>query len=76
MVLEASLQEVQACRRVLAFTYVLGYYLLDGTREKDLYEHQQSLLESNTDALAELVEALSKDQGVDRASEELCRAMK
>lgn len=74
--LEPCLQEVQACRRVLCFTYVLGYYLLDSTREKDLYEYQQSLLESNTEALAEQVQTLSKDQSVVEASEELCRALK
>lgn len=75
-VLENALQEVQACRRVLSYTYVLGYYLLDGTREKELYEYQQSLLETNTESLAELVQALSKDQTVQEASEELCHALK
>ena len=75
-VLETALSELVACRRVLSYTYVLGYYLLDGKPEKLLYEHQQELLEVNTDALAELVEELQKDQTVVDMSSNLSNAIK
>lgn len=60
---ELALQEVQASRRALVYSYVLGYHLRDETPEKQLFEHQQSILEGSTDALAELVQKVTAKQG-------------
>ncbi len=54
-VLFSSLLLLQ-CRRVLKYTYVLGYYMNDGS-EKRLFEHLQEQLERSTEHLAELFEA-------------------
>ncbi len=44
------------CRRVLKYTYVLGYFLKDSTAEKRLFEHHQEMLEKNTEKLHEYTE--------------------
>ena len=44
------------CRRVLKYTYVLGYFLKDSTAEKLLFEHHQEMLEKNTEKLHEYTE--------------------
>ena len=44
------------CRRLLKYTYVLGYFLKDDIPEKVLFEHQQEMLEKNTERLQEAVE--------------------
>lgn len=42
-------------RRLLKYSYVFGYYLMN-KKEKDLFEHIQSLLEKNVNRLHELLE--------------------
>lgn len=44
------------CRRVLKYTYVMGYFLEDGSPEKQLFEHHQEMLEKNTERLHEFTE--------------------
>jgi len=51
-----ALRQVRACRRVLKWTYVYGYYLEDVGPEKNLFEHLQKNLEEKTDALHEMLE--------------------
>ena len=48
--------QVIACRRVLKYTYVLGFFLRDSSPEKQLFEHHQEMLEKNTEKLQELTE--------------------
>jgi hypothetical protein len=52
------------CRRVLKYTYVLGFFLKDHSAEKQLFEHHQEMLEKNTERLQEYTE-LPLDQ-IDR----------
>jgi hypothetical protein len=52
------------CRRVLKYTYVLGFFLRDLSAEKQLFEHHQEMLEKNTERLQEYTE-LPLDQ-IDR----------
>lgn len=49
-------EQVAVCRRVLMYTYVLGYFLKDQTAEKRLFEHQQEMLEKHTEHLQEYTE--------------------
>jgi len=51
-----ALKQVRACRRVLKWTYVYGYYLEDTGVEKNLFEHLQKNLEEKTDCLHEMLE--------------------
>merc|ERR1740121_1043561 len=51
-----ALKQVCACRRVLKWTYVYGYYLEDRGAEKNLFEHLQKNLEEKTDYLHEMLE--------------------
>ena len=44
------------CRRVLKYTYALGYFMADGAHERPLFESLQERLEMSTDRLAELTE--------------------
>ena len=44
------------CRRVLKYTYALGYFLADNSPEKHLFEHHQEMLEKNTERLHEFTE--------------------
>ena len=39
--LRQAVEQVIDCRRVLKHTYALGYFLPDGTPDKNLFEHQQ-----------------------------------
>ena len=48
--------QVIECRRVLKYTYVLGYYLDDDSPEKTLFEHHQEMLEKHTEKLNGLTE--------------------
>lgn len=50
-----ALRQVRACRRVLKWTYVYGYYL-DDCSEKNLFEYLQKNLEEKTDCLHEMLE--------------------
>lgn len=54
--LKHAAEQVIDCRRVLKYTYVLGYFLPDDSAEKQLFEHHQELLEKNTEKLHELTE--------------------
>merc|ERR1719225_2600651 len=51
-----ALRQVRACRRVLKWTYVYGYYLEETGPEKNLFEHLQKNLEEKTDYLHEMLE--------------------
>merc|ERR1719476_190192 len=51
-----ALRQVRACRRVLKWTYVYGYYLEETGPEKNLFEHLQKNLEEKTDHLHEMLE--------------------
>jgi len=46
-----ALRQVRACRRVLKWTYVYGYYLDENSAEKNLFEHLQRNIEEKTDLL-------------------------
>jgi ariadne-1 len=50
-----AVEQVIECRRVLKFTYALGYFLNDDPG-KQLFEHHQEMLEKNTDRLQEYTE--------------------
>jgi ariadne-1 len=54
--LKQAAEQVRDCRRVLKYTYVLGYFLKDKTPEKILFEHHQEMLEKNTERLQEFTE--------------------
>merc|ERR1712066_1088040 len=51
-----ALRQVRACRRVLKWTYVYGYYLEEAGPEKNLFEHLQKNLEEKTESLHETLE--------------------
>lgn len=51
-----ALKQVRACRRVLKWTYVYGYYFEEVGPEKNLFEHVQKNLEEKTDKLHEMLE--------------------
>lgn len=51
-----ALRQVRACRRVLKWTYVYGYYLEEGGAENNLFEYLQKNLEQKTDRLHEMLE--------------------
>ncbi len=55
--LESATEALLECRRVLKYTYVLGYYMKAETPERTLFEHMQEQLERSTEHLAELTEA-------------------
>lgn len=54
--IKRAAEQVVACRRVLKYTYVLGYYLKEKTPEKQLFEYQQEMLEKHTEHLQEFTE--------------------
>jgi hypothetical protein len=54
--LNEVLEKLQYCRAITAWTYALAYYMKAG-RQKNLFEHQQSLLEQETESLQELLDA-------------------
>ncbi|KAL6048805.1 RBR-type E3 ubiquitin transferase, variant 2 [Balamuthia mandrillaris] len=52
---------LQRCRHTLKYTYVYGFYLPDGSKGKEFFEHLQGNAEGITEALAKQVNApLSK----------------
>jgi len=59
--LKQAAEQVIECRRILKYTYVLGYFLEDNTPEKQLFEHHQEMLEKNTDTLHEFTEKPLED---------------
>jgi len=54
--LKDAVEEVVRCRRILQWTYCFGFYLADGSREKNLFEDHQGRLEVFADRLHELTE--------------------
>ncbi|CAM9315029.1 unnamed protein product, partial [Ectocarpus fasciculatus] len=58
---DAVLQVIE-CRRVLKYTYVLGYFLGSNAAHKELFEHHQAMLEKNTDLLSEYTEMTDVDK--------------
>lgn len=54
--LKQAAEQVIDCRRVLKYTYVLGYFLTDNTPEKQLFEYHQEMLEKHTEVLHEFTE--------------------
>jgi len=54
--LHDGLRQVRDCRRVLKWSYVYGYYLVEGGVEKNLFEHLQRNLEEKVDNLHEMLE--------------------
>ena len=54
--LKDVVEQVILCRRLLKYTYVLGYFLPEKTAEKELFEYHQEMLEKNTERLHELTE--------------------
>ena len=59
--LKQAVEQVIECRRVLKYTYVLGYFLKDGTQEKSLFEHHQEMLEKHTEKLHYYTEMTLED---------------
>jgi len=55
--LSEATEQLIACRRVLQYSYVMGYYLdKSKTAEKNLFEYLQEDLEKHTNHLSELYE--------------------
>ena len=54
--LKHAAEQVIDCRRVLKYSYALGYFLENSSLEKQLFEHHQELLEKNTEKLHEYTE--------------------
>lgn len=60
-------EQIEKCRQLLKFTYVLGYYMRDfQQQERDLFEFLQQDLERNTEFLHEMteqpVEAMDREE--------------
>lgn len=58
-------EQVILCRRVLKYTYVIGYYMEDSAINRQLFERHQEMLEGNTEHLQELIET-KKLKSIDR----------
>lgn len=55
--LSDAVQEITKCRQVLKYTYCYGYYVDNMTnQQKNLFEHQQMLLEEACELLHEQIE--------------------
>ena len=44
-----AILQVIDCRRVLKYTYVMGYFLSEDSKLRGLFEHNQEMLEKNTE---------------------------
>ena len=55
-VIKEAAEQVISCRRVLKYTYVIGYYMDENAPNKQLFERHQEMLEGNTEHLQELIE--------------------
>lgn len=44
-----ALLQVIDCRRVLKYTYVMGYFLSEDSKLRGLFEYHQEMLEKNTE---------------------------
>jgi ariadne-1 len=54
--LKTASEQLIECRRVLKYTYTFAYYLEDGSKKKERFEHHQEMLEKFTESLSELTE--------------------
>lgn len=54
--LKQAVEMVIECRRVLKYTYALGYFLKEQSQAKELFEYHQEMLEKNNERLSELTE--------------------
>jgi len=54
--IKEAAEQVIACRRVLKYTYVIGYYMDEQAPTRQLFERHQEMLEGNTEHLQELIE--------------------
>lgn len=54
--LNEAILEIVRCRQVLKHTYTFGFYSNMTTQQKNLFEHQQMLLEEACDLLHEQIE--------------------
>mmetsp|Transcript_15672 Transcript_15672/g.26277 ORF Transcript_15672/g.26277 Transcript_15672/m.26277 type:complete len:535 (-) Transcript_15672:219-1823(-) len=54
--LRDAADQVIKCRRILMYTYVMGYFLPDSARNKQLFERHQEMLEVYTERLHEFAE--------------------
>jgi len=52
----AAVNSVIECRRLLQWSYALGYYLKDGSDVKSLFELHQQRLETFTEQLSQMTE--------------------
>ena len=57
-----AFEQVVECRRALQNSYVVGHYAVNGTAEHQLFEFQQQMLESNTEALNHMTEKLEVEE--------------
>jgi ariadne-1 len=54
--LKNASEQLIECRRVLKYTYTFAYYMTDGTKKKERFEHHQEMLEKFTESLSEQTE--------------------
>ncbi len=59
--IRSAVDQIIECRRVLKYTYVLAYYVPNGSAEHQLLEFLQQQLEHNTEQLSEYSESASID---------------
>jgi ariadne-1 len=58
--MEDAIETIIKTRRTLKNTYVFGYYMKEGVKERQLFEHNQFLLEKDADRLHEMMENETK----------------
>lgn len=58
--MEDAIETITKSRRTLKNTYIFGYYMKDGCKERQLFEHNQNLLEKDADKLHEMMENETK----------------
>ena len=56
-------------RRELKYSYAFAFFLLDGTREKDLFENSLEMLERHIESLSQLTEGKEDDTTNDEPNE-------
>jgi ariadne-1 len=55
--LKTANEQLVECRRVLKYTYVFGFYLIEASKmQRERFEHHQEMLERFTENLSELSE--------------------
>ncbi len=59
------------CRRTLKWSYCMGYYIRDRSRQKTLFEQDQAMLEKFADHLHELCEKPLTDLATEAARKNL-----